>query len=86
MKEVDSKKPTKFEETHLPNMPYSCYDSGNNKIVVRPPIPERHTPHDGVAQDPAVYMNAGYAIRNYDTRTVSKRIDEKRSSRRRRHL
>lgn len=75
MKHIDSKSPTRFEDASLPNSSYSFVDSGNNEVVVSEPVPEKHTPHDGVAQDPAVFQNVGYAVRNYDQKET-KHIDE----------
>lgn len=73
MKEIDSSKPISFESANLPNQSYIFRDSGNNPVIVRPPVPENHTPHGGFPQDPAIHQNVGYGIRNYDYKEITER-------------
>lgn len=77
MRHVDSSVAIPFEDAEKPNTPYTFFDSGKNKIIVREPIPERHTPHAGVAQDPAVYSNVGFAVANYTIKKVKTLQDDR---------
>lgn len=68
MKEIDSTKVVRFEDARLPNEPYVFRDSNNNLIHIIALDPERHTPHDSVLlNDPSVYGNIGFAVRNADS-------------------
>lgn len=67
MKQVDSSKVVPFEDASLPNEPYIFPDKNNALIRISKLIPEKHTPHNSILlNDPSVYSNVGFAVRNAD--------------------